>query len=151
MAHGKRLLLTLGIPPLTIVGYVTTDRLGFVGDFYGDTLGPFLIFYWFGLLFSNMYVYLREDLLVERASERTIALMAGGLALVFFIAAGGPSVIWREPWMFGAAVMPGIEIAYPYLRGLAKSHVRNMQTSDDASVAATTPETPSTEASGSET
>lgn len=146
MSHGRRLLLSVGIPPLTIVGYFVTDKLGFVGDFYDDTFGPFLIFSWFGLLFSNMYVYLREDLLAEKASERTIAIMAGGLALVFFIAAGGPAVIWREPWMFGAAVVPGLDIAWPYLRGLAEAHVRKMQSPPDAAAGPSASEMPSTEA-----
>ena len=149
MSHGRRLLLSFGIPPLTIAGYLITDRLGFIGDFYDDTLGPFLIFSWFGLLFSNMYVYLREDLLAEKASERTIAIMAGGLALVFFVAAGGPSVIWREPWMFGAAVVPGIEIAWPYFRGLAEAHVLKSQSSPATTPAATTPKTPSATTDGS--
>src|SRR5689334_20234044 len=111
MSHGRRLLLTLGILPATILGYVVVETLGVFEDLYRDLVGPFLVMYWFGLLFSNMYFYLREDLLAERASEGVIAAVSGGMALMFFFAGGGPAICWRDPWLFGAAVMPGIDIA----------------------------------------
>jgi predicted MFS family arabinose efflux permease len=113
----RRWLLTLALPFVFAGGYFVFDYApSFLEDAYDDFLGPFLLTYWIGLLFSNMYFVLVEDLKGEGAGPGTIALMAGGLALLFFLAGGGPSVIWRDPWMFGITVMPGIDIAWPYIR-----------------------------------
>ncbi|MGE0058281.1 MAG: hypothetical protein AB7P33_04785 [Dehalococcoidia bacterium] len=117
MTAGRRLLLTVGLPFVVVGGYFLFDNAPkFVSDLYDDFAGPFMLTYWFGLLFSNMYVYMVEDLKRENAAPGVIAAMGGGLALMFFLAGGGPSVIWRDPWMFGITVMPGLDIAWPYLR-----------------------------------
>lgn len=113
----RRWLLSLLLPFACIGGYLIFDQApSFLQDLYDDFIGPFLIMYWFGLLFSNMYVVLVDDLKREGAAPGVIAAMAGGLALMFFIAGGGPKVIWEETWMFGAAIMPGVDIAWPYVR-----------------------------------
>lgn len=141
MSHGRRLLLTLGILPATILGYVIVDKLGVLEDLYGDLIGPFLVMYWFGLLFSNMYFYLREDLLAERASESVIAAVSGGLALMFFVAGGGPAILWRDPWLFGAAVMPGVDIAWPFVRRFLEARIEKMRSTAE-STPTSAPDTP---------
>ena len=110
-------MLTIGLPVVFIAGYFVFDGApSFIEDAYGDFVGPFLVMYWFGLLFSNMYFVLVENLKSEGAGPGTVAAVAGGLALMLFVAGGGPPVIWRDPWMFGAAIMPGVDIAWPYIR-----------------------------------
>lgn len=128
MSAGRRLLLTVGLPFAFVAGYFVFDNApNFVSDLYDDFAGPFMITYWFGLLFSNMYFYMQENLRSEGAGPGVIAAMGGGLALMFFVAGGGPSVLWRDPWMFGITVMPGIDIAWPYLRD--RFHARAQQQS----------------------
>jgi hypothetical protein len=111
---GRRLVLTFGLPFVFAGGYFLFDYApSFLEDFYGDFVGPFLLTYWIGLLFSNMYLAMVEDLKGDGAGPGAVA---GGLALLFVVAGGGPAIIWRDPWMFGVAVMPGVDIAWPYLR-----------------------------------
>jgi hypothetical protein len=128
----RRWLLTIGLPVVFVAGYFVFDYApSFIEDAYDDFAGPFLLMYWFGLLFSNMYFVLVEDLKGEGAGPGTIAAMAGGLALLFFVAGGGPPVIWRDPWMFGAAIKPGVDIAWPYVRDRLH-HARTGALSPDA-------------------
>jgi hypothetical protein len=120
-------MLTFGLPFVFVGGFFLFDYApSFIEDFYDDFVGQFLLTYWFGLLFSNMYLALVDDMKDEGAGPGTLAAVAGGLALLFFVAGGGPALIWRDPWMFGVAVMPGLDIAWPYVRGRLQLDGRNL-------------------------
>jgi hypothetical protein len=78
--------------------------------------------YWLGLQLSNVYVYMQLHL-EETWSKRTAALVCGGMALLLFLAGGGPSLLWRDPWLLSAAVMPGFDIAWPHVREWMEARV----------------------------
>ena len=83
----------------------------------GRLRGAFLFTYWIGLGFVITWEVVRHSLHSEKASPRTVALT--GLAVVVFMLMmlGGPAVLFDDPWLFGVAIAPGIELAMPWLQG----------------------------------
>lgn len=108
------------IPAALIGGYVFfSSREGFFADAWEDFVGPFLVTYWIGLGFVVTWEVLRQSLHKDKASPRAIALWGIGLGLFMLMMLGGPAVLIRDPWLFGVAVAPGIELALPWLQGRA--------------------------------
>ena len=116
----KRQLQTILVPAILIGGYVFfSSRDGFLADAWEDFAGPFLLTYWIGLGFVITWEVLRRSLHQDKASPRAMALWGIGLGLFMLMMLGGPAVLIEDPWLFGVAIAPGIELALPWLHGRA--------------------------------
>jgi hypothetical protein len=69
----------------------------------------FLITYWIGLGFTNAWDLLKDS--VHGASPTVIAITGALSALIILGMLGGPAVVVEDPWLFGVAVAPGLQLA----------------------------------------
>ena len=105
----RRQVLPIALPFVVIGGYIAADYAGgILSDVYEDFGGPFLITYWIGLGFTNMWDIVKQSL--HGASPLILAVVGVGGSLFMLGMLGGPEVIVDEPWLFGAAIAPGLEL-----------------------------------------
>jgi hypothetical protein len=113
-----RQLQTILVPAVLIGGYIFfSSRDGILADVWDDFVGPFLFTYWVGLGFVITWDVVRHSLNADRASPRTVALTGIAVAVFMLMMLGGPSGLFEDPWLFGVAIAPGIELAMPWLQG----------------------------------
>lgn len=132
-AMAGRVLPAIAVPLLVIGGYLVAPSAGgFLGDFWDDFLGPFLITYWVGLGFANAWFVLRRDMHAGRLSPGIQAATAAAVIVVFLIMLGGPQALLDDPWLFGVVVAPGMELILPWLLHKAGTADGRAQPSGDA-------------------
>jgi len=113
-----RQLQTILVPAVLIGGYIFfSSREGVIADAWDGFVGPFLFTYWVGLGFVITWEVVRQSLHADKASPKTIALTGFAVAVFMLMMLGGPAVLFDDPWLFGVAIAPGIELAMPWLRG----------------------------------
>ena len=113
-----RQLQTILVPAVLIGGYTFfSPRDGVFADAWDGVVGPFLFTYWIGLGFVITWEVVRHSLHSEKASPRTVALTGLAVAVFMLMMLGGPAVLFDDPWLFGVAIAPGIELAMPWLQG----------------------------------
>ena len=111
----RRYVEIIGTPILVIGGYILlSGSSGFVSDAWDDFVGPFLITYWIGLGFVTTWDVVRQSL---HGASPTVAAVTGiAVALVILMELGGPQALIDDPWLFGVAIAPGLELALPWWR-----------------------------------
>jgi hypothetical protein len=94
---------------------------GFVLDLYEDFGFPFLITLWMGMGFGFAWDSVRYSMHAERMPPIVVAGtgILGALVLLSMI---GIDSLWEEPWLFGIAVWPGIQMARPFLGQVLKEY-----------------------------
>jgi len=113
-----RQLQTILVPAVLIGGYLFfSSRDGFFADAWDGFVGPFLFTYWIGLGFVITWEVVRHSLHTDKASPRTVALTSLVVAVFMLMMLGGPAVLFEDPWLFGVAIAPGIELGLPWLQG----------------------------------
>ncbi len=80
-------------------------------DFFMATALPFLITVWIGAGFTFAWRVVRESMLREKAPSGMMAAVGILSALTLLSMLGGISLIWEDPWLFGVAVWPGLNMA----------------------------------------
>ncbi|HXH22762.1 MAG TPA: hypothetical protein VNN10_12100 [Dehalococcoidia bacterium] len=111
----------LCVLPAAIIGglFGALSIGGKVEDIYGDLL-PFLVTTWIGMGFTYAWDMLRYTMHIEKASPVVVAA-TGVLTAVFMLSALGWQTLWQDPWVFGAVVWPGIQMARPVVERLLAS------------------------------
>lgn len=106
----------LYVAPLLFVVAVLLSAVlpGFLEDPYVDFALPFFIATWIGAGFTFAWDSLRHGMHAEKFSPAMTAATGLLVALIFLVMLG-PDSIWQEPWLFGAAIFPGITLARPWL------------------------------------
>ena len=113
----RRSLLTIAVPIVLIAGYVLFGSVGgALEDAWEDFAAPFLITYCIGLGFTIAWDVVRESASLGGASATVVALTGVLSALVIFGMLGGPQALIDDPWLFGVAIAPGLQLAGPLLR-----------------------------------
>ena len=126
-----RQLQTILVPAVLIGGYLFfSPRAGFFADAWDGFVGPFLFTYWVGLGFVITWEVVRHSLHADKASPRTIALTGIAVAVFLLMMLGGPAVLLEDPWLFGVAVAPGVDLAMPWLQGRKMAHDPPAEASD---------------------
>jgi hypothetical protein len=111
----RRYVEIIGTPVIVIGGYILfSTSSGFLSDAWDDFVGPFLITYWIGLGFVTTWDVVKQSL--HGASPRVAAATAILVALVIMAELGGPQALIDDPWLFGVAIAPGLELALPWWR-----------------------------------
>jgi hypothetical protein len=102
------------VPAAVIGGYFLAAEIGgALSDFWDDFLGPFLITYWIGLGFANMWDVVKDS--VKGANPGTVAATTGAVLVVLVIMIG-PASLLSDLWMFGIAIAPAFDLILPYFR-----------------------------------
>jgi hypothetical protein len=111
----RRYAEIIGTPVIVIGGYILFGTSsGFLSDAWEDFVGPFLITYWIGLGFVTTWDVVRQSL---HGASPTVAAVTGILvALVILMELGGPQALIDDPWLFGVAIAPALELALPWWR-----------------------------------
>ena len=110
----RRAAQAILLPVAVIGGYVlTAEAGGFVEDAWEDYGGPFLITYWIGLGFTNMWYVVRES--VKDARPGVVAGTVAAVLFVLLVPLGGIAALWEDPWLFGVLIAPGFDLILPYL------------------------------------
>ena len=113
----RRSLLTIAVPIVLIAGYVLFGSVGgALEDAWEDFAAPFLIMYWLGLGFTIAWDYVREAASAPGVSPTVVAITGVLGALVILGMLGGPQALIDDPWLFGVAIAPGLQLAGPLLR-----------------------------------
>jgi hypothetical protein len=109
----RRYTELIGTPVVVIGGYfLFSTSGGFLSDAWDDFVGPFLITYWIGLGFIMTWDVVKESL---HGASPLVAGATGVLgALFLFGMLGGPRALIDDPWLFGVAIAPGLELALPW-------------------------------------
>jgi hypothetical protein len=111
----RRYVELIGTPAVVIGGYVLfSGSHGLLADAWDGFIGPFLITFWIGLGFTTTWDVVRQEL--HGSSPKTLAIAGVGIGLFMLMMLGGPRVLLDDPWLFGAAVAPGFELALPWWR-----------------------------------
>ena len=111
--HVRHIVLTILVPVAVFGGYfLTSEAGGVLADAWDDFLGPFLITYWIGLGFTNMWYVVRES--VKDATPGVVAGTTAAVLFVLLFPLGGITTLWEDPWLFGVLVAPGLELVLPY-------------------------------------
>jgi len=126
-----RQLQTILVPAVLIGGYILfSSRGGFFADAWDGFVGPFLFTYWIGLGFVITWEVVRYSLHTDMASPRTVALTGLVVAVFMLMMLGGPAVLFEDPWLFGVAIAPGIELGLPWLQGRIAAKGPSAEASD---------------------
>jgi hypothetical protein len=109
----RRYVQLIGTPAVVIGGYILfSTSSSFLSDAWDDFVGPFLITYWIGLGFIMTWDVVKESL---HGASPLVAGVTGVLgALFLFGMLGGPKALLDDPWLFGVAIAPGLELALPW-------------------------------------
>jgi hypothetical protein len=111
----RHIALTVLVPVVVFGGYfLAAEAGGSISDFWDDFLGPFLITYWVGLGFTNMWDVVRDS--VKGASPGAVAATTGAVLLVLFVMIG-PADLLDDLWLFGIVIMPAFDLILPYFQG----------------------------------
>jgi len=108
----RRYVELIGTPAVIIGGYILFGSSGFFADAWDDFAGPFLIAYWIGLGFTNTWDIVKESMHGAPPLMLAFVGVAGGLILLGML--GGPEVLLTDPWLFGVAIAPGLQLALPW-------------------------------------
>jgi hypothetical protein len=112
-----RIFWPLYVLPVAVLGglLLAVKAGGGVEDFYVDKALPWLITTWIGAGFTSTWEMLR---VAGRSAPRGVLAATAVLsALVILGMLGGPSVLWEDPWIFGVAVWPGLQLAAKAVSG----------------------------------
>jgi hypothetical protein len=111
----RKYVLPIALPVIVIGGFVLAGGSnGFFSDAWEEFLGPFLITYWIGLGFTNAWDLLKDSM--HGVSPTVIAVTGALSALLILGMLGGPAILIEDPWLFGVAVAPGLQLALPWWR-----------------------------------
>lgn len=109
----------LVILPAVVVGsiFVMPYFPDFVSDLYDDFGFEFLLSVWLGQGFAFTWSYLRASMHAEKFPPAMVAAtgVLSGLVLLSMV---GFETLWEDPWLFGVAVVPGFQLARPYLMSM---------------------------------
>jgi hypothetical protein len=109
----RRYVQLIGTPAVVIGGYILfSSSSGFLSDAWDDFVGPFLITYWIGLGFTMTWDVVKESL--HGAPPPVVAATGALGALVTLGMLGGPRALIDDPWLFGVAIAPGLQLAGPW-------------------------------------
>jgi hypothetical protein len=110
----RHTVLAVLVPVAVLGGYILSSMTGFISDAWDRFLGPFLITYWIGLGFTNMWQ-------VTKASMKGFSpgMAVATVAVIIFVLLGmlgGIQALIDDPWLFGVVIAPGLDLVLPYLR-----------------------------------
>lgn len=106
------------MPPLVGGALVLAVETG--GTFeslYVERMLPWLLTAWIGAGFTSAWETLRESARLQGTPPLVVAATAVLSALFILSQLGGVPVLWEDPWIFGAAIWPGIRLAGPLVFG----------------------------------
>lgn len=111
----RRYVELIGTPVVVIGGYVLfSTSTGFLSDAWDNFVGPFLITYWIGLGFILTWDIVKESMHGAPPGVAAFVGIVGGLILLGML--GGPQALIDDPWLFGAAIAPGLQLAGSFSR-----------------------------------
>ena len=87
---------------------------GVLEDFYFDTLFPFGVTFWLGMLIS--YGWDMQRIWIQTIPPRYAAWAVGGCLVALLVMMGGPQAIIDDPWLAGMLAFPGIRMFMAYRR-----------------------------------
>jgi hypothetical protein len=109
----RRQIEIVGVAAIVVGGYILlSSSSGFIADLWDDFVGPFLIMYWIGLGFTTAWDVIKQ----ETRGSHPLMLAAIGVVggLVVLGTFGGPKALLEDPWLFGAAIAPAMELLSPW-------------------------------------
>ncbi len=114
----------LWVFPIVIFGgIILSERApASLRDFYIETALPFLITVWIGAGFTFAWGVVRESMLREKAPRGMMAAVGILSALTLLSMLGGVSLMWEDPWLFGVAVWPGLNMARGLIERRGNGH-----------------------------
>jgi hypothetical protein len=111
----RHIALTILVPVAVFGGYFLTPTAGGVmADAWDGFVGPFLITYWIGLGFTNMWEIAKAEL--KDFSPRMAIVTVVLVIFILLSTLGGPAALLDDPWLFGVVIAPGIDLILPHLR-----------------------------------
>ena len=123
----RHIALTILAPVAVFGGYYLASEVGgALADAWDHFLGPFLITYWIGLGFTNMWYVMRES--VKDARPGVVAGTVAAVLFVLLVPLGGITTLWEDPWLFGVLIAPGFDLVLPYFY---QGHEQEHDTSDE--------------------